>query len=283
MKILSFDIEDWWVYKHANIGEEKDWHPRLDTYLGKILDLLDERNIKATFFVLGEVAAHNPDVVKRISERGHHIGCHSYSHLFLGKTTPEEVAADTKKAIDAIENCIGYKVNAYRAPAFSITEKNKWVLSVLIENGIKYDCSIFPATRSFGGFPTYRTKEPAIIEISGKRIKEFPICPVEILRRDIVFSGGGYFRLFPYWKIKSLATQSPYVMTYFHIKDFDFKQKRHFHSFEGESALSRYIKNYYGLKNSFSKFCHFVSDFDFVNVEEANEQINWEKQPVIKL
>ena len=94
MKVLSFDIEDWWVYKHASIGEEKDWRPRLDAYLGKILDLLDEHGIKATFFVLGEVATHNPDVVKRICERGHHIGCHSYSHQFLGKSTPEEVAAD---------------------------------------------------------------------------------------------------------------------------------------------------------------------------------------------
>ena len=283
MKILSFDIEDWWVYKHANIGEEKDWHPRLDTYLGKILDLLDARNIKATFFVLGEVAMHNPDVVKRISERGHHIGCHSYSHQFLGKNTPEEVGIDTKKAIDAIENCVGYKVNAYRAPAFSITEKNKWVLSVLIENGIQYDCSIFPANRSFGGFPTYRTKEPAIIEIDGLRIKEFPMCPATIWGHDIVYSGGGYFRLFPYRKIKFLAAQSTYMMTYFHIKDFDYEQKRLFRSLEGESALSRYVKNYYGLRNSFNKFCQFISDFDFVNVEEANEQINWEKQPVIKL
>lgn len=283
MKVLSFDIEDWWVYKHASIGEEKDWRPRLDAYLGKILDLLDEQGIKATFFVLGEVATHNPDVVKRICERGHHIACHSYSHQFLGKATPEEVAADIRKAIDAIENCVGYKVNAYRAPAFSITEKNKWVLSILIENGIKYDCSIFPATRSFGGFPTYRTKKPAIIEIDEKRIKEFPMCPAKILGHDIVYSGGGYFRLFPYWKIKSLTAQSPYVMTYFHIKDFDYEQKRHFRSFEGESALSRYLKSYYGLKNSFSKFCRFVSDFDFINLEEADKQIDWSKQPVIRL
>lgn len=283
MKILSFDIEDWWVYKRYGIGEERDWHPRLDRYLGRILDLLDERNVKATFFVLGKVAQDNPDVVKKISKRGHHIGCHSFSHQFLGKASPKEVANDTKNAIDAIEACVGYKVNAYRAPAFSITEKNKWVLEILAENGIKYDCSIFPASRSFGGFPSYKTKRPVVIEIGGQRIKEFPMCPVNIMGHEIVYSGGGYFRLFPYWKIKSLAEEAPYVMTYFHVKDFDKEQKRHYRSFEGESAWLRYIKSYMGVNKCFSKFCRFVMDFDFVSVEKADELIDWEKQSTIKL
>lgn len=283
MKILSFDIEDWWVYDHFSIGEKKDWLPRLNNYLSEILDLLDKRGMKATFFVLGEVAQCWPKVVKHISERGHHIGCHSFSHCFLEKCTYKEVMNDTRRAITTIEDCIGYKVNAYRAPAFSITEKNKWVLEILAENGIKYDCSIFPAFRSFGGFPTYKTKYPAIIEISGYKIKEFPMSPATIWGRELVYSGGGYFRLFPYWKIKSLAKNSNYVMTYFHIKDFDKNQKRHYHSFEGESAISRYIKNYYGLNGSFDKFCRFASDFDFLSVEAADKQLNWDKLPTIKL
>lgn len=283
MKILSFDIEDWWVYNYYNIGNIDDWLPRIDNYLSKTLDLLDERSIKATFFILGEVAKHYPDVVKRIAKRGHHIGCHSFSHNFLGKCNREAVIKDTQLAIASIEDCIGYKVNAYRAPAFSITEKNKWVLEVLVENGIKYDCSIFPAVRSFGGFPTYPVQSPSIIEISGYKIKEFPMSPVTIMGHKFIYSGGGYFRLFPYWKIKSLAKNSDYVMTYFHIKDFDKNQKRRYHSLENESAAVRYMKNYYGLKTCFDKFCRFVSDFDFVSVETADKQINWNELSVIKL
>lgn len=283
MKILTFDIEDWWVYEHYKIGKKEDWLPRLDDYLDRILDLLDERNFKATFFILGEVAKSAPTVVRKIDERGHHIGCHSYSHKFLGDATPDEVIVDTKMALDVIADVIGRRVDAYRAPAFSITEGNKWVLSLLAENGIKYDCSIFPATRSYGGFPSYKSCCPSMIEQNGVSIKEFPMAPTTIFGRDIVYSGGGYFRLFPYMKIKSLTRQEDYVMTYFHIKDFDYAQERIYRSFKGEAALLRYIKKYYGLKGCFSKFCRLVSEFDFVSVEQADKMINWDQQPLLKL
>jgi len=283
MNILTFDIEDWWAYEHYKIGNKKDWLPRLDWYLNEILDLLDERKMKATFFILGKVAKSYPEVVTRIASREHHIGCHSFSHRFWIDATPQDVAEDTRIGLDIIENIVGKKVDAYRAPAFSITENNKWILSILAENGIKYDCSIFPATRSFGGFPSYKTKEPSIIEIDGICIKEFPMAPATILGKEIVYSGGGYFRLFPYWKIHSLVQENDYVMTYFHIKDFDKKQKRQYRSLEGESALSRYVKNYYGLKNAFPKFCRLISDFDFLSIEEADKMIDWDKQPLIKL
>ncbi len=283
MKILTFDIEDWWVYDYNGIGNKTDWLPRLDGYLNQILDLLDERNIKATFFILGEVAKNYPIVVRRIAERGHHIGCHSFSHKFLKNITPDEFLEDTLKALDAIENCIGYKVNAYRAPAFSITEHNKWALSILAENGIEYDCSIFPVMRSFGGFPTYKERVPSIIEIGGYRIKEFPISPANVLGRDVVYSGGGYFRLFPYWKIKSLVDSNEYVMTYFHVKDFDKKQKRIYTSLEGESTFIRYIKRYYGLSRSFANFNRLIVDFDFMNLLQADRRINWSNQPLVKL
>ena len=283
MKRLTFDIEDWWIYEHYQIGSKLNWLPRLDNYLARILDLLDIREIKATFFVLGEVAKNNPEVVKRIDARGHHIGCHSYSHTFWRNAKPDEVVKDTKIALDVIENCIGRKVNAYRAPAFSITEQNKWILSILADNGIEYDCSIFPATRSYGGFPTYSTKEPAIIEIDGYQIKEFPMAPVTILGHEIVYSGGGYFRLFPYWKIKSLVEKSDYVMTYFHIKDFDKHQKRFYSSFESESALLRYVKNYCGLSGNFGKFSKFIFEFDFISLEQANALIDWRQLPIIRL
>lgn len=109
------------------------------------------------------------------------------------------------------------------------------------------------------------------------------MSPVTIMGRKFIYSGGGYFRLFPYWKIKSLAINNDYVMTYFHIKDFDKDQKRHYHSLEGESAAIRYMKNYYGLRTCFNKFCKFVSDFDFVSIETADKQINWNEQSTIKL
>jgi len=284
MNILTFDIEDWWIYDHYKIGEKKDWLPRLDNYLAKILDILDQQKIKATFFILGENAKLYPNVVSLIASKGHHIACHSLSHKFWNnKTTLKEFVKDTRQALDIIENITGQKVNAYRAPAFSITEKNSWILSVLAEQGIKYDCSIFPSMRSIGGFPSYETKLPAIVEINGTTIKEFPIATAKLWRKEVVYSGGGYFRLFPYWKIKSLTMNSDYLMTYFHIKDFDKEQVKCYKSLENESALSRYIKNYYGLNDSFNKFYKFITDFNFLSVEQADNLIDWRKQPKVRL
>ena len=115
MKILTFDIEDWWGYDYCKLGDRSDWEPRLDKYLRTVLDLLEEKGTKATFFILGEVAVSNPAVVRSIAERGHHIGCHSFSHTFWKQPTEKEIKEDTYKALNAIEDCIGQKVTAYRA------------------------------------------------------------------------------------------------------------------------------------------------------------------------
>jgi len=275
MNILTFDIEDWWVYDYYSIGKKTDWLPRLDYYLNTILDLLDERNVKATFFCLGKVAESNPEVIKKIANKGHHIGCHSFRHGFWSDATPKEVEEDTKKGLVILEDITGKKIDVYRAPAFSITEQTKWILEILAANGIKYDCSIFPASRSFGGFPNYKSDMPAIIRIGGIEIKEFPISVTTVLGKKTAYSGGGYFRLFPYNKLKSIIGNSDYVMTYFHIKDFDVKRPKLWRKFNDESAFSRFFKEYYGIKGCFNKFTMMVSDFPFMSVVQADQIIDW--------
>ncbi len=283
MNILTFDIEEWWGYDYHSIGRKEDYLPRLDWYLHEILDLLDEKNIQATFFCLGKVAEEYPDIIKSIAKRGHQIGCHSYSHRFWGDAKPEDVYEDTKKALDIIENVIGVKVIAYRAPAFSITEKTKWIIEILVDNGIECDCSIFPASRRFGGFPNFNRNTPCVIDYHGIKIKEFPMSITRIWRKEIAYSGGGYFRLFPYKTIKSLVKKNDYVMTYFHIKDFDKEQKRFYRSFEDDSAFLNYFKSYYGIRNSFSKFKKFLGDFNFISVEQAANAIDWDKVPIVNI
>lgn len=283
MNILSFDIEDWWVYDYYSLGNKENYLPRLNNYLDEILLELEKNNQKATFFCLGEVAKKHPEVIKKIASKNHDIGCHSFSHKFLDGLNRREVDEDTRIAIETIENIIGEKVTAYRAPAFSITEKNKWVLEVLAKNGITHDCSIFPANRSFGGFPSFNLNKPCIINYQGIELKEFPMSTSKFFGRDIVFSGGGYFRMFPYWKIKSMMLESEYVMTYFHIKDFDYEQVRKFSSFNEESAISRYFKDYYGLKYNYEKFSKIISNFDFVSLSQADSIINWNDAPIINI
>jgi polysaccharide deacetylase family protein (PEP-CTERM system associated) len=275
MNILTFDIEEWFVYQKYPKGGKDYYLPIIDDYLEKLLLLLKERKLSATFFCLGKVAEEYPYVIKKIVEGGHEIGCHSYEHKLVTGMTKSEFYEDTNKAKKILEEVSGQKVTAYRAPAFSITESTKWALSVLIELGFEYDCSIFPSDRSFGGFPSYPSDQPGFIEINGLKIKEFPVNISKILGMSIPFSGGGYFRLVPYKIINSELRKKEYVMSYFHIRDFDAKQK-HVKSF-------RYFQSYYGIKSAYEKLSKYVRSNDFMSLYEASEMINWEQTQSIKL
>ena len=142
MNILTFDIEEWFLEKNY-FGNRQEKYQAFDLYLNQILDKLEREQKKATFFCLGGMAREFPEVVRRIADKGHEIGCHSDQHVWITKLTEEEFRTDTISAIDALEQCIGEKVLSYRAPAFSIGNSNKWAFEILAECGIERDASIF--------------------------------------------------------------------------------------------------------------------------------------------
>ena len=165
MNILTFDIEDW--YNCDFVSRELDWDKyevRIYKGVHKILDELDRQSKKGSFFCLGWLAEKHPAVVKEIARRGHHIGCHSYQHELSFRFDRDAFRADTEKAKDLIEDVVGKKVDAFRAPGFSITQNNTWALEILADLGFKYDCSIFPSGHDYGGMPLYffTTEEPAL-------------------------------------------------------------------------------------------------------------------------
>ena len=201
MNILTFDIEEW--YLNHQKGGSKIKYDEYDRYLDAILNQLDERQVRATFFCVGEMGRLFPEVIRKIQQRGHEIGCHSNIHTWLNKMTETECREDTHCAVDSLEQCIGNKVLSYRAPAFSIGESNKWFFEILAEEGIERDASIFPATRDFGGFRNFGQKSPCIVEYRGIKFKEFPICTTSLMGKELAFSGGGYFRFFSFLDTKS--------------------------------------------------------------------------------
>ena len=207
MDLLTFDIEEW--YLNHQKGGPKEKYAEYDRYLDAILNKLDERQLKATFFCVGEMGRLFPEVIRKIQQYGHEVGCHSNIHTWLNKMTEVECREDTHKAVDSLEQCVGEKVKSYRAPAFSIGEKNKWAFEVLAENGIERDASIFPAVREFGGFVHFGEKTPCIVEHNGIRIKEFPICTTKVLGKQMAYSGGGYFRFFPLGFVEKEMKKSP--------------------------------------------------------------------------
>lgn len=280
MNILTFDIEDW--YNCDFISGDFDWDKhevRIYDGVRRILEELDRRNQKGTFFCLGWLAEKHPIIIKEIADRGHQIGCHSYQHELSHRFTPEEFIADTSKAKALIEGVIGKKINIFRAPGFSITKNNIWALKALADMGFEYDCSMFPAPHDYGGMPSYGEGVPKLIDLGdGRFIKEFPINIHQVAGKNLVFSGGGFFRLFPYWLIKSWAKKSEYMMTYFHPRDFDAGQP-----VVPGLPLMRRFKSYVGIKGAFKKFQKLLNDFTFVNVVEADNMLDWDKVSILKL
>lgn len=292
MNILTFDIEEWYLRK-MKYGDTYDKYDVFDSYLNQILDALEARGMKGTFFCVGGMATDFPEVVRRIEQKGHEIGCHSNRHTWLNKMTYEEVKEDTRTAVDALEQCIGKKVKSYRAPAFSIGESNKWAFEILAECGIERDASVFPAKRDFGGFPQFGHKTPTMIVYNESRIKEFPICTTRLAGKELAYSGGGYFRFFPLGFIQKEMKRADYAMTYFHINDLvqemnGVMTKEAYESYFKEpgtllNRYKRYVKSNLGKKSAFDKLIKLINTTDFVNLEEADSQIDWNVQPLVNL
>lgn len=275
MNILTVDLEEWFTYNYYKKGEKSFYEPILEMYLDRLLELFSSNEIKVTFFCLGSIARTHPEIIKKIVSFGHEIGCHSDEHKFITQMTPDDFRIDTKIAIDSLQQVVGEKITMYRAPAFTITEKTSWALDVLIEEGIKYDSSIFPAARSYGGFPSYSGTHPGTIKTNSGEIREFPMSYSNFAGKKIIFSGGGYFRLLPFKVIKNYFEGSDYNMSYFHLRDFDSSQKQIY--------SMRYFQTYYGIKNSFKKFEKLIDNFKFISLGQAAERIDWNNKEAIKM
>jgi polysaccharide deacetylase family protein (PEP-CTERM system associated) len=278
MNILTFDIEDWYNCDFEDENLNWDRHEvRIYEGVDRILEELDKRKLKATFFCLGWLAEKHPQVIKNINQQGHHIGCHSYQHQLAYRFTKEQFRNDTDRAKKLLEDVSGVEINAFRAPGFSIIDSNTSYFEVLADLGFVFDASIFPALHDYGGLPQFKNSFPFIIETSSGILKEFPMTTFNFLGKNFVYSGGGFFRILPYSIIKNLSKRTPYLMTYFHPRDFDSNQP-----VIDTLTWNRKFKSYVGLKHSFSKFQNYLSHFEFVSLEIANKKIDWTKSKRIK-
>jgi polysaccharide deacetylase family protein (PEP-CTERM system associated) len=282
MKILTFDIEEWFHIldnkKTKTISEWSNFDSRIHFGMDLIYDIIEKTEKSATFFVVGWMAEKYPEIIREISDRGFEVGSHTHLHQLAYEQDRKTFYKDVEKSIKTLEDCTGVKVTSFRAPGFSITENNKWAFEVLHELGIKKDSSVFPAGRSHGGLPSFNAGIPSIIEYNGIKLKEFPINTHTILGKPFMFSGGGYFRLLPYKTIENWTNQSNYVMSYFHPRDFDIDQP-----IVPGLSLPRRFKSYVGIKNCKSKLEKWLNDFDFIDLKEADQSIDWNQVPKVRL
>ena len=261
---LTVDVEEHFqVAAFENFINPKDWskhHSRVVKNTQLILDILEKHKTKATFFIVGWTAERHPELVQEINNRGHDIGCHSYLHQKIYNLTPDEFLEDTRKAKEILEQITGKEIVGYRAPSYSITKKSLWALSILEELGFKYDSSIFPIHHDNYGIPD---APRFAYTIPGHNLQEYPISTALFLGKKLPVSGGGYFRLFPYWLTKlalgriNKKENQPFVF-YLHPWEVDPDQPR----FDNASRLSKF-RHYNNLTKTVLRFEHLLSHFRF--------------------
>jgi len=198
--ILSFDVEEYFHAEAAAAAGPDRWDSferRLGPCVERILELLCDRGVSATFFVLGWVARHERSVVAQIAEAGHEIASHGMTHAMLGRLAPEEFRRELLDSRRLLEDIAGRPVVGYRAPTFSITHRTAWALDVLAETGYRYDSSIFPVRHDRYGVPDAPRFVHWAVGPGQGRILEIPPSTLQVLGMNWPVGGGGYLRLLP--------------------------------------------------------------------------------------
>lgn len=198
---MSIDVEE---YFHALVFREglgdAGWRSlpsRVEESMDRVLALLDRHGAKATCFVLGEVAENHPALVRRIAEAGHEIACHGYGHDAVFELSPDAFRDDIRRAKTILEDLSGTEVIGYRAPSYSIGRDQEWAFDVLLEEGFRYDSSVYPIHHDLYGRPE-APRFPYVIRDEGERkLVEIPIGTLRVLGVNLPIGGGGYFRLLP--------------------------------------------------------------------------------------
>jgi polysaccharide deacetylase family protein (PEP-CTERM system associated) len=202
LNIISVDVEEYFhpseVARFAPMDQWETLPSRVEEPTRRILHLFSQHGTHGTFFILGWVAERYPHLVREIAAAGHEIACHSYAHRLIYDLTPAEFAADTKRAVAAIEDACGISPRAYRAPSYSLVTRSMWALEILIQCGFTHDSSIYPISHDRYGIPGFGSNARTLRTPSGP-ILEVPIAAVKLSGRRVAPVGGGaYLRLLPY-------------------------------------------------------------------------------------
>ena len=282
MKILTFDIEDWFhILDNPETQSPESWQKfesRIEEGVDTILELLDESGQPATFFCLGWAGEHFPNMIRKIDAAGYEIASHSYAHQLAYDQDKKEYGEDLKRSLSILGDLTGRAIDTYRAPGFSITSENMWAFEEIIEQGIKVDCSLFPATRAHGGLPDIKHARPSVGYWGTDELRLFPINARSVLGRKIIYSGGGYFRIAPTYLLEKWFEDDDYVMTYFHPRDFDPGQP----IVPGLSPLRRF-KSYVGISGAKRKLRQLLNGLSFTDVRSAASKVDWDAAPRVAL
>ncbi|HVO91160.1 MAG TPA: XrtA system polysaccharide deacetylase [Casimicrobiaceae bacterium] len=266
---LSIDVEDYFqVSAFANHIPRDSWDTqpcRVEANIDRILTLLRDANVRATFFTLGWIAERYPGVVRAIVDAGHELASHGYEHRRASEQLHGNFIADIRLAKAVLEDISGQAVKGYRAPSFSIGPANPWAFDCICAAGYRYSSSIYPIRHDHYGVPD----APRFAFEVRKGLLEVPVTTVRVMRANWPAGGGGYFRLLPYgvssWSIRRVneVDRQP-AMFYFHPWELDPDQPR----VPGVSAKSR-LRHYLNLKHTEARLRRLLADFRWDRVDRV--------------
>lgn len=273
---LSIDLEEWFhaelIRRHVRMERPQR---RVEWATEPILHLLDRYGVRATFFVVGDVLQHQPDLIRRIYAEGHEIACHGWSHRTLWSLDAERFAwelAEFDREAQAIlppEEIIGF-----RAPTFSLDQRTAWALELLASRGYRYDSSIFPLQTSLYGVPgaplcPYKPLPQDLTRHWEEgRIVEFPMTICRLAGFDIPVAGGIYLRALPLvlltyllWRVNEGGV--PFVL-YLHPWEADLDMPL----VKGLPWLAR-LATYSGRRSTLTKLEALLREFRFAPLREV--------------
>jgi polysaccharide deacetylase family protein (PEP-CTERM system associated) len=276
---MTIDVED---YFHVSVFDgvlpRTQWNTlesRVCANTARLLQMFDEYEVRATFFVLGWVAERFPELVREIATRGHEVASHGYAHRLIYDQTPAAFREDVHRAKGVLEDACGREVAGYRAPSYSITPRSLWALDILLEEGYRYDSSIFPIRHDRYGI-SVSERQPYPIERAKGRLIEVPASTARVGPLNLPIAGGGYFRILPYrwtqWGISRVnRLERRPVVFYLHPWEVDPAQPR---IKVGRLGTFRHYRN---LDRTESRLRRLLTDFAFGRmdglVEHARQQM----------
>lgn len=272
MNALCIDLEDYYQCNDIGISYE-DW-PRYDSRIEIgiriILDILDDHEVKATFFVLSDVAERNPSMVREIADQGHEIASHGRSHRMLSDLTPDEFQSELRESLRLLRGLTGQPVRGFRAASWSLTKQTQWAATILPAEGVRYDSSVIPWKGMFHvrGDPS----SPLIPHSTQYGLVEFPLPVLKMAGSTYPFALATVFRITPYpftsWMLRAFCRRndSP-AMISIHPWDFDVDQPKL------KLPLRTCLMKYTGMEKMRGKLDRLLNDYPFGRMDEVLEKI----------
>jgi len=269
---LTVDVEDYFHVAALAPSIHRDSWPSRESRVAantrKLLAILDQYQVRGTFFVLGWVAERHPQLVREVASCGHEIACHGFSHRLVYEQSPKEFREETVRSKGLLEDITGSEVSGYRAASYSIVRESLWAMDILADLGFLYDSSIFPIRHDRYGIPGAQRVPHRMLTPNKNSIVEWPLATANVLGWRLPVAGGGYFRLLPYWVSRwglesiNRREQQPFIF-YLHPWEIDPAQPR-----VSVSWLSRY-RHYTNLGKCEERLRRLLGEFQFGTVRDG--------------